>query len=367
MARPAALLMLADGTSFPGEAIGAAQDAWGEVVFNTSMSGYQEILTDPSYMGQLVNFTFPHIGNYGTNPDDNEAPEPKAAGLICTELDEPHSHWRSQKSLDRWLAELGVSGIAGVDTRALTLHLRKHGCLNGYISSTDLDPASLLEKARALPSMSGLNLADQASCHEDYQFASGHPKTVAVLDFGVKRSILTLLEKAGFSVRVWPGNTSAETILESGAHGVMLSNGPGDPAPCTTAIETVKKLLGRIPIFGICLGHQILALAVGGKTYKLPFGHRGANHPVRDEITGRILVTTQNHGFCVDPESLPEGVSVTHHNANDQTVEGISAPHLFAFSVQHHPEASPGPHDARYPFNQFRELIGQFEERSKNA
>lgn len=352
-----AVLMLADGTSFTGTAIGAQAEAFGEVIFNTSQTGYQEILSDPSYTGQLINFTFPHIGNYGVNPEDNEAPRPKAAGLICAELSPDLSHWRSQKSLSDWLIEHGLSGISGIDTRALTLHLRRHGSQNGYISSLDLNPASLLEKAQALPTMSGLNLADAAGCREAYEFSDEGDKSVAVLDFGVKRSILEQLVQAGFRVKVWPGATPAEVILASGADGLLLSNGPGDPAPCETAIATTRKLLGDIPIFGICLGHQILALALGGKTYKLPFGHRGANHPVRDEASGRISVTSQNHGFCVDPEGLPADVIITHRNANDQTVEGLACPGRQAFSVQYHPEAGPGPHDARYLFQDFRKLV----------
>lgn len=352
-----ALLMLADGTSFAGRAVGAQGEACGEVVFNTSQAGYQEILTDPSYSGQLINFTFPHIGNYGVNPDANEAPGPRAAGLICAELSSDQGHWKARQSLAAWLAEHGLSGISGVDTRALTLHLRKHGSQNGYLSSRDLNPASLLEKVRALPDMSGLALAEQAGCREPYQFAEGPRGRVAVLDFGVKRSILDQLARTGFGVQVWPGDTRAEALLASRPDGLLLSNGPGDPAPCTSAIATVKELLGRVPIFGICLGHQILALALGGRTYKLPFGHRGANHPVRDMATGRISVTSQNHGFCVDPAGLPEDVAVTHLNANDGTVEGLACPSRRAFSVQYHPEAGPGPHDARYLFSDFRRLI----------
>jgi carbamoyl-phosphate synthase small subunit len=353
--------MLADGAAFPGQAIGARGEAFGEVVFNTAQCGYQEILTDPSYSGQLLNFTFPHIGNYGVNAEDNEAPGPRVAGLIVNELSPDFGHWRSQKSLTAWLTEHRISGISGVDSRALTLHLRRHGSQNGYLSSLDLNPASLLEKARALPDMNGLNLAEMAGCREPYQFAESSGPQVAVLDFGVKRSILEQLARAGFGVRVWPGQTPAGEILASGAEGVLLSNGPGDPAPCRAAMATVKELLGRRPIFGICLGHQILALALGGRTYKLPFGHRGANHPVRDLTSGRIRVTSQNHGFCVDPEGLPEGVRITQLNANDGTVEGLAVPARQAFSVQYHPEAGPGPHDARQLFNDFGELIRLFQ------
>lgn len=357
MTRPPATLMLADGTSFPGEAIGAARDAGGEVVFNTSMSGYQEILTDPSYLGQMVNFTFPHIGNYGTSPQDDEGPRPGASGLVCDELSDVRGHWRSQKSLDKWLADWGLSGISGVDTRALTLHLRQHGSQNGYIGVGERDAAELLAKAKALPDMNGLNLAEKAGCQKDYQFSTGHEANVAVIDYGVKKSILKLLAAQGFDVHVWPAGVPADEVLAARPDGVMLTNGPGDPAVCRASIETVKALLGRVPMFGICLGHQLLALALGGATYKMPFGHRGANQPVRDEITGRISVTSQNHGFCVREDSLPPEARVTHRNANDGTVEGLEAPSLLAFSVQHHPEASPGPHDARYLFARFRELI----------
>lgn len=355
-----ALLMLADGTSFPGVPIGAKQDAFGEVVFNTSQTGYQEILTDPSYTGQIVNFTFPHIGNYGVNPEANESPTPKAAGLICTELSPDFGHWRSRQSLSDWLVEHNISGISEVDTRALTLHLRKHGAMNGYISATDLNPASLLEKAQAIPLMSGLNLAEQAGCKEAYDFSTQGERTVAVLDLGVKRSILDQLVRVGFSVKVWPGDTAAEAIIESGAVGLLLSNGPGDPAPCGASIATVQKILGKMPLFGICLGHQILALALGGKTFKLPFGHRGANHPVRDEANGRISVTSQNHGFCVVKEGLPAEAVITHINANDQTIEGLASPRHYAMSVQYHPEAGPGPLDAHHLFDEFRVLVEKF-------
>ncbi len=354
--RPA-LLVLADGAAFTGQAIGALDEIWGEVVFNTGQTGYQETITDPSYSGQLITFTFPHIGNYGINPDDNEAPAPQAAGLICAELNADLGHWRSGGGLAAWLAEHRISGLSGVDTRALTLHLRKHGCQNGIISSRECSPVALWEKARDRPPMSGQNLAERAGCQESYQFSDRGDLTVAVLDFGVKRSILRRLAEAGFRVRVWPGTTPAQAILDSPADGVLLSNGPGDPAPCLRAIATVKALLGRKPLFGICLGHQILALALGGRTFKLPFGHHGANHPVRDEATGRLSITSQNHGFCVDDQGLPPEVSVTHRNANDRTVEGLAAPGLKAFSVQYHPEASPGPHDARDLFLNFRTMI----------
>jgi carbamoyl-phosphate synthase small subunit len=349
--------MLTDGAAFPGFALGAEGEAGGEVVFNTSQTGYQEIMTDPSYIGQLVNFTFPHIGNYGTNPEDDQAAAPRAAGLILNELGEAHGHWRSRSGFNRWLADHNISGLGGVDTRALTLHLRRHGSRNGYIGPRDLGPASLLEKARALPNMAGRALAETAGCREPYRYAEGDGRTIAVLDYGIKRSLLDQLALTGLGLMVWPGETPAETILNSGAAGVFLSNGPGDPAPLRAAIDTARALLGRRPLFGVCLGHQILALALGGRTFKLPFGHRGANHPVRDEKTGRISVTSQNHGFCVAPEGLPPEVVITHRNANDRTVEGLAVPRQAAFSVQYHPEAGPGPHDARYLFEDFKKLI----------
>lgn len=356
---PPALLALADGACFAGQAAGAAQEARGEVVFNTAMSGYQEILTDPSYLGQIVNFTCPHLGNYGVTQADSESPRPRAAGFICLELTSGRKQWRAERDLNDWLREHGVTGITGLDTRALTLHLRTSGAQNGVISAVDLDPESLKAKARAIPPMSGLNLASGAGCRESFDYSeslgNSGPK-LAVLDFGLKKSILAKLSGVGFKIRVWPAETKAETLLASGARAVFLSNGPGDPAACGAAVETTRRLLGKLPLMGICLGHQIVALALGGQTYKLPFGHHGVNHPVRDLATGRVMVTSQNHGFCVAPDIFKEpGVAVTHLNANDQTVEGLSCPRLGVMTVQFHPEAASGPHDADNIFVKFRE------------
>ena len=360
MSRPPALLMLADGTAFSGYALGAEGEVAGEVVFNTSQTGYQEILTDPASLGQIVSFTFPHIGNYGTTPEDDETAAPRAAALIVNELNTDYGHWRSRKTLSLWLAEHGLGGLEGVDTRALTLHLRRHGSQNGCLGPLASGREALLAKARGLPDMAGRDLAETAGGREAYDYAEGQGGTIAVLDFGVKRSFLTQLAQTGLGVRIWPGCAQAESILDSGAVGVFLSGGPGDPAPLASAIETVRSLLGRRPVFGLGLGHQILALALGGRTFKLPFGHRGQGHPVRDERTGLIRVTSQNHGFCVDPASLPPEVVITHRNAHDQTVEGLAAPELAAFSAQYHPKPAPGAPEADGLFGEFKKLIDDF-------
>ena len=357
MLQKPALLMLDDGVCFEGLACGAAGEAVGEAVFTTGMSGYQETLTDPSFMGQIIVFTAAHLGNYGVGPYD----------------DVSFPHWRAAASLNDKLREAGVTGIHGVDTRALTLHLRRHGARNGIISALDLDKPSLLRRARALPCMQGLDLASGAGTGVSYAFVPQPPPAmpplprvlagagrrikVAVLDFGLKRSILAHLHVNGMEARVWPGATEAGDILASGAEGVLLSNGPGDPEPCTGAVRTIRGLLGRLPIFGICLGHQLLALAQGGRTYKLTFGHHGMNHPVRDERLGRVCITSQNHGFNVDPDSLPAHVRPTHWNLNDDTLEGMASERVPAFSVQYHPETAPGTWDAHYLFARFRDLI----------
>ena len=367
-----AYLMLDDGTCFDGFALGAKQESVGEVVFATGMVGYQETVTDPSYYGQLVTFTAAHIGNYGATGQDDQSLFFGANGVIVHDMtDATYSNWRAEQSLDEKLERMGITGIAGVDTRALTIHLREHGSRNGVISAVNRDKASLLRRAQGLPSMEGLDLARCVSTEESYIFTgtdvagsesfSGRQKQkhyhVAVYDFGIKQAILENLAKSGITATVWPATTPVEEILSSNPHGVFLSNGPGDPAVCGYAIENVKKLVGKVPVFGICLGHQILAMALGAKTYKLKFGHHGINHPVKDMDSGRVLITSQNHGFCVDPNTLPAGVRVTHWNLNDNTVAGISADAAMAFSVQFHPEAAPGPNDARNLFARFRNLM----------
>ncbi len=370
MAKPA-LLMLDDGACFEGTACGACAEAAGEVVFTTGLAGWQETLTDPSYHGQIVAFTAAHVGNYGACHDDDEAPEPKAAGAIFHKFFLPPA-WagalppRASESLDRRLARAGITGIHGLDTRALTLHLREHGARNGIVSALDLDRPSLLRRAKELPSMQGLDLAREVCCRHPHSpepaEAGGETAAprVAVMDFGVKASILRHLLRQGLRVTVWPGTTDAKTILASRPDGIFLSNGPGDPEPCDYAVAAIRSLLGRLPLFGICLGHQLLALALGGRTYKLPFGHHGVNQPVKDLQSGRVWITSQNHGFCVDPESLPAGASPSHWNLNDGTLEGLDAPEYRAFAVQFHPEAAPGPSDAACLFERFRDLILQF-------
>lgn len=387
MEQKPALLMLDDGTCFEGKACGACAEAEGEVIFTTGMAGYQETITDPSYYGQIVVFTAAHIGNYGSTPLDDEAARPVAAGAVFHDLfTSPASasvpHWRADNSFDHRLAKAGLTSIKDVDTRALTLHLREHGARPGIISALDLDKPSLLRRAQALPSMQGQDLAAKATCKQMYSYTPdkrptpgllfGQPGTapgnlmhaehqlrVAVVDFGVKRSILACLTRLNMVVTVFPAITSAKDILASNPDGVLLSNGPGDPEPCSYAVDAIRELLGRVPLFGICLGHQLLGRVLGGKTYKLPFGHHGVNHPVKDLDTGRVHITSQNHGFCVDPDSLPGNARVSHWNLNDDTLEGLVVTDVPAFSVQFHPEAAPGPTDAQGLFIRFRDLILQ--------
>lgn len=359
--------MLEDGIWFEGTAFGASGEVTGEVVFNTSMTGYQEILTDPSYCGQMVTMTYPLIGNYGTTPLDQESAKPQVSAFIIKELSSIYSNWRSDKSLDAYLKQAGIMGLADIDTRALVLHIRDTGAMNGVLSCQDLDLDSLLKKAKGAPNMNGLDLVPRVTCAKSYEYNDsrrGLPTDnrriykVVAYDWGIKRNILDLMRAEGFDVTVVPGSTPAEDALALNPDGIFLSNGPGDPAAVTYGIEAVRKLVTQKPIFGICLGHQIMGLALGGRTYKLKFGHRGANHPVRDEGTGHIEITSQNHGFCVDPDSLdPAKVEITHWNLNDNTVEGIRHRDLPIFSVQYHPEASPGPHDASYLFPRFRKMI----------
>ncbi len=369
-----AILALADGRYFSGKALGAPGETSGEVVFNTSLAGYQEILTDPSYHGEIVTMTYPQIGNTGINPEDVESCKPFLSAFVVKEACPFPSNWRSRMSLDTYLKEQGVVGIEGIDTRALVRHIRDCGAQTGIVSSIDLDPESLIEKARKAPSIVGRDLVQEVTCQQQYGWQEGlwdladgyadatdieRTLKVVAFDFGIKRNILRNLTSAGCEVIIVPATTSADTVMQMAPDGVFLSNGPGDPEPITYAQETIHQLLGKVPLFGICLGHQLLSIALGGKTYKLKFGHRGGNQPVLDKTTGQVEITSQNHGFAVDPESLGEDVEITHLNLNDQTVEGIRHKKYPAFSVQYHPEASPGPHDAHYLFARFIEMLKQ--------
>ena len=365
-----AILVLADGRSFEGESFGASGEATGEVCFNTSITGYQEILTDPSYKGELVAMTYTQIGNYGINEEDYESLKPHLSGFIVKEYFDTPSNWRSKKSLGDFLAENNVVGIEGIDTRSLVKHIRDGGAQPGIISSNDLDLESLKQKAAKLPTLVGRDLVKEVTCKEAYPWDestwhldSGYGKAeefrfnVVAYDFGVKYNILRNLTSLGCKVTVVPASTPWQDVLNMNPDGIFLSNGPGDPEPIDYGVENVKNLLGKKPIFGICLGHQILALALGGETYKLKFGHRGGNQPVKDMNTGNVAITSQNHGFAVNYESLKEKAELTHINLNDNTVEGISSKEYSAFSVQYHPEASPGPHDATYLFKQFLSMM----------
>ncbi len=363
MKRNKAILILADGTVFEGTSIGADTETMGEVVFNTSMTGYQEILTDPSYKGQIVTMTYPHIGNYGINMDDIESNRPHVSGFIVKELSCYPSNWRSQKTLNDYLRENGIPGIQGIDTRALTKRLRENGSQMGIISSNDLNPQSLITKIRSVPGLSGVDLVKDVTCDKQYRWEEAGENAectrllVIVYDFGAKWNILRSLNDAGCDVIVVPASTPSEDVLAINPNGILLSNGPGDPEAVTYAIENVKKLIGRKPVFGICLGHQILGLALGGKTYKLKFGHHGGNQPVMDLLTRKVEITAQNHNFAVDMDSLGSDVELTHVNLNDQTVEGMRHRKYQVFSVQYHPEASPGPHDSGYLFDRFVKMM----------
>jgi carbamoyl-phosphate synthase small subunit len=355
-----AKLALEDGRVFEGFSFGAEAEAEGEVVFNTSMSGYQEILTDPSYKGQIVAMTYPLIGNYGINTEDVESRQPFVEGFLVRECSRITSNWRAAKSLDQYLKENNILGIEGIDTRALTRHIRLEGAMKAVISTRDLDNKSLIQKARGCPGLIGRDLVKEVVCSQNYvwpQPGESRFKVVAI-DCGVKFNILRELAKRHCQVVVVPAKTSSEDILALKPDGVVLSNGPGDPAAVPYLVETVKELTGKSAMFGICLGHQILGQALGGKTYKLKFGHHGGNHPVKDLRTGRISITAQNHGFCVDIDSLPkEDIEITHINLNDNTLEGLRHKSLPLFSVQFHPEHSPGPHDAEYLFDEFVEMM----------
>jgi len=352
-----ALLALEDGRLFEGLSFGAEGECTGEVVFNTGMTGYQEVLTDPSYKGQMVTMTYPLIGNYGINDSDGESRRLWLEGFVIRELSAISSNWRAREDLDTYLKFHGVLGIQGVDTRALTRHIREAGAMKAVISTSDLDVPGLVKKARTSQDLVGRDLVKEVTCQTSYYLSMGADRPlVAVLDFGVKTSILKQLQSAGCSLSILPAHTSAASILALRPDGIVLSNGPGDPAAVTYAISTIRELLQQetLPIFGICLGHQLLGLALGGKTYKLKFGHHGSNHPVKELQTGKIDITSQNHGFCLDPDSLNSNLlEITHLNLNDGTLEGMQLKNRPVSAVQFHPEAGPGPHDARHLFGRF--------------
>ncbi|HVB78595.1 MAG TPA: glutamine-hydrolyzing carbamoyl-phosphate synthase small subunit [Candidatus Binataceae bacterium] len=376
-ARREAILALADGRSFRGRAFGAIGETVGEVVFNTAMTGYQEVLTDPSYKGQIVCMTYPEIGNVGINADDAESAGVHVEGFVVKDYRSRPSNWRSEMALGEYLERAGVPGIEGIDTRALVRHIRTHGAQEAVISSVTLDLAELVARAKASPGLIGRDLVREVTCAEsydwilgDWELGTGYRRPskeelrdaplVVALDYGIKRNILHRLVASGFRVRVMPATATAADILAPNPDGVFLSNGPADPAALPYASEAVRGVLGRKPIFGICLGHQILGLALGGRTYKLGFGHHGANHPVMDLRTRKVEITSQNHGFAVDADSLAGRAELSHLNLNDKTVEGLRGVGVPFFSVQYHPEASPGPHDAGYLFTRFRRLVEAF-------
>lgn len=352
-----AILLLNDGRLFEGKQLGYLGETTGEVCFNTGMTGYQEILTDPSYCSQIVTMTSPHIGNYGINEEDIESDKIQVSGFVVKEESLIASNWRSKVSLNDYLKNNKIVGIQDIDTRALTRHIRDHGSMNGIISAIDSDVDSLSNKLKKAPSMNGLDLAKVVTTKRVYKWSEKGKYKVAAIDYGIKRNILNMLADKECSVTVFPAETTAKQILDFNPDGVFLSNGPGDPGAVTYGIKMVKDLLGSKPIFGICLGHQILSLALGAKTFKLKFGHRGINHPVKNLNTSVVEITSQNHGFAVDLQSLPKNVTPTHINLNDSTNEGIECKDLKAFSVQHHPESSPGPHDSRYLFDKFIKLM----------
>ena len=369
--RKKALLVLADGTVFEGESFGAEGETTGEVVFNTSMTGYQEILTDPSYKGQMVAMTYSQIGNYGINPEDIESGKPHLEGFIAKEFFDFPSNWRSVKSLGDYLKEHNRIAIDGIDTRVLTRHLRDNGVQMGIISTEDMDPESLLDKVSKCPGISAFDLVSEVTTKEAYKWDQallrlpssftkkavvGKKLKVTVYDFGIKMNILRHLAETGFDITVVPAKTAPEEALEM-SDAIVLSNGPGDPEVVTYAIDTARKIIGKKPVLGICLGHQILGLALGGRTYKLKFGHHGGNHPVMDLATGEVVITSQNHNYCVDVKSLGGQVELTHKNLYDGTEEGMIHKDMPVMSFQHHPEAGPGPNDSGYIFKRFREMI----------
>ncbi len=362
---PAARLVLEDGTTYSGESFGSSAESIGEVVFNTSLTGYQEIATDPSYRFQIVVMTYPHIGNYGVEALVEQSARPQVAGLVVRDAVAEPSSWHSQMSLGDYLVKHNISAIDGVDTRALTRKIRNEGAMRGMITGkTERSVDDIVAELRRAPSMSGLDLVQRVSTDSMYAFQERPAKKehrVAVYDYGVKRDILRQLTQQNCEVDVYPATTPADQILSRNYDGVVLSNGPGDPEPVTYAQDNIRKMIGKVPLFGICLGHQLLGLALGGKTYKLKFGHRGGNHPVKDLRNGRVEITAQNHGFAVDPDSLRDrDVEFTHINLNDQTLEGFRHRSEAVFAVQYHPESAPGPHDSFYLFTDFIALMQQF-------
>lgn len=351
------LLALEDGETFTGIAFGKAGTTTGELVFNTSLSGYQEIMTDPSYAGQIVTLTYPEIGNYGTNDQDVESRQIFARGLVIRHLSRRYSNWRATASLSEFLEAQGILGISDVDTRAITRHIRDKGAMRSAMSTEILDPEKLIALAKSSSEMEGADLTDEVSTKEPYKVGVGKYK-VAVMDFGVKKSILDQLAARDLALTVYPASATAEKVLADKPDAVFLSNGPGDPAACAGVLNELPKLISAgLPIFGICLGHQLLCITMGAQTYKLKFGHRGGNQPVKDLITGKVEITCQNHGFAVSEDSLPESLELTHVNLNDHSVEGFRHKTLPIFGVQYHPESSPGPHDANYLFERFFDLI----------
>lgn len=377
---PAALLILEDGTQWPGRGFGAIGDTTGEIVFNTSLTGYPEILTDPSYHEQIVTMTMPHIGNYGVTADDLESGRVWAAGLVVRQISPIVSNWRANQSLPDFLVEQGIVAITEVDTRALVRHIRTHGAMRAAISSADPDPERLLAAAQTTRDMNGLDLAKEVTCAEPYKWFEGQDwwqpsdrqmeskparHHIVAYDFGIKRNILRLLAARGCRVTVVPATTTAEGVLSYEPDGIFLSNGPGDPAAVTYAIDSVRQLLGKKPMFGICLGHQILGLALGAETYKLKFGHRGGNQPVQVTDSRAVQISSHNHGFAVDANTLPEDVTVSHVNLNDDCCEGLIADRHKAFSVQYHPESSPGPHDSDALFDRFVQMMDEEKEKER--